>query len=735
MLRAAPRRKRARRRFMTNDEQKWKKFFENDPDLNEFPSPTYEEWKEAATAALKGAPFEKKLLTRTPEGITLDPIYNADDAAELPHAGGLPGAPPFARGSYALGAVPGGWAISQEVACPTPREANSVILHEAARGCDGVNLLLDAAAAEGRDPDEAGPGEVGACGVSVSSLGDLETLLEGVDPGIPIRIDCGLEAMPMLGLYAARCEKAGVDTASVSGCIGADPLGHMVSTGEIDRDLDGVFARMATLAPWAREAFGDLRTVVVSGKPYHEAGGSAVEELGYAMATGVEYMREMTSRGVSPDHAAEAVEFEYSVGSSFFIEIAKLRAARVLWAMIADAFGANAAASRMRTHATTSRWSMTLRDPWVNILRGATEAFSAVVGGADSVANAPFDSLVGQPNYFSRRVARNSQSVLKDESRLGWVVDPAGGSWYVESVTDEVARGAWKIVQDVEEAGGMAAALEKGTPQRAVRETAAQRAGRLNTRRSVLVGTNMYANLLEELPRPPQVDLESIARSRSNEIHGWRTGGEAVEHQAALEKLAALMAAGEKDVAAAAAGAARAGATLGEITRVLAPRTEGRKVDALRRTRAAVHFEEMRRETDAMAATDGGRPKVFLANMGPIPQHKARADFTRGFFEVGGFEVIGNDGFATPLEAAEAARESGADISVVCSTDPTYPELVPPYVKAVKEANPAAKVILAGYPKDQVEAHREAGVDDFIHIKADNYAILSGLLERKGGAR
>lgn len=706
--------------------------------LEEFGKPSYEQWREEAEKSLKGAPFGKMLLTGTPEGITLDPIYNPSDAEELAHTGGFPGEAPYVRGAGVLGrSVGGDWIVSQEVDFGAPAEVNSVLLQEVSRGGTGINLVVDAATAGGKDPDDARPGQVGFDGVSIATVGDLSTVLDGLDTErLAIRIHCGLESMPMISLLAARCGKAGVEMAKMEGCVGADPLGFLSRRGELDRSLEGIYDRMAAVASWAATTFGDLRTIIVSGRPYHEAGASAVEELGLAIATGIEYLRALTERGLSADMAASSVEFELCVGSSFFMEIAKLRAARMLWATVVEAFGGSAEAGRMRVHVGTSRWNMTARDPWVNMLRGATETFSAAVGGADSVSNIPFDRVVREPDAFSRRIARNTQVVLHSEANLAKVIDPAGGSWYVESLTDKVARRAWEIMQGVEEAGGMAKALNLGGPQGMIGATAAKRIENLNTRRSVLIGTNIYANLEEKHLEPGKTDPEERRGARAKAVEEWRTGGETGEHQEVLARLARLLGSGTDGVVGAAVDAAGSGATIGELTRVIVGDDRG-EVSAQRLpvSRAAQPFEALRDLTDGMAASADGRPRVFLANMGPIPQHKARADFTTGFFEVAGFEVVGNNGFETPEEAAGAAIESGATISVVCSTDPTYPDLVPPYVRKVKAEKPDAIVILAGFPRDQVDAHRESGVDEFIHMRADNYKILSRLLEVTGGKR
>ncbi|MCP4675987.1 MAG: methylmalonyl-CoA mutase [Deltaproteobacteria bacterium] len=699
--------------------------------LHDFEYPTYEQWREVAEKTLKGAPFEKKLLTKTYEGITLQPVYNPDDVRDLPHMGGLPGFAPYVRGASAAGQSAEPWKICQEITYATPEEVNEALRHDLERGQTGIRVVLDRAGQSGLDPDKAEAMEIGRDGVSVISVADIAKILQGIDSeSFPLHIDAGSSGIPAAALLVAQLRDRGVNLASVGGCFENDPLGMLARHGKLPRSLDSHYNEMAALTGWALQNAPSFKTISASGHPYHDAGGSAVEELAAVLATGVTYLRELSSRGLAVNDVASKMLFSVSLGGNFFVEVAKLRAARLVWAQAVEAFGGSDAAKKMTLHARTSAWNKTALDPYVNMLRATTETFSSAVGGSDSVMTSPFDEPIRKSDSFSRRIARNLQVVLQEESHMNQVVDPAGGSWYVEYLTDAIASKAWALFQDVEREGGMAKALAAGMLQNKIKETADARAKDLNTRKSTLIGTNLFPNATEKPLDPRVSDQEALAGKRcaaAKAVRDKKSGA------GPLEAMAWLAGQSSANLIEAAIEAAASGATLGEMSNAL--KTESstpEKVPSIQIHRGAERHERMRMAAREYEAKTGRAPAVFLANMGPIPQHKPRADFTTGFFEVGGFTVLGNDGFKTPEEAAEAAVASNADVAVICSTDDTYPELVPRFTGSLKEKNQTMKIVLAGYPKNQVEEHKKSGVDEFIHIKANNYEILAGFLKQIG---
>ncbi|MFO8070513.1 MAG: methylmalonyl-CoA mutase family protein [Polyangia bacterium] len=703
------------------------------PRFDQFEKPSFEQWKEAAIKTLKGAPFDKKLLTPTPEGVTLEPIYDSSALEGVPHAGSLPGFAPFARGAKAAGSATHPWLVAQTASCAAPEEAGRVVAGEIASGSTAIGLRLDGVTRSGRDPAGAGVEEVGADGISLASAADLSSALGGVDPTrAPVQIQCGISPLPALAMLVSHARAAGSDPKAIRGWVAADPLAELAAAGRIGIGLDDCYRQLAAAVRWTSEHAPRLRTVAACGHPYHDAGASAVQELGLALCAAVEHVRALVERGVSAESALEATVLELSVGPRLFLEMAKLRAARVLWTMIADAWGAGRAAGELLIHARTSNWNATIDDPYVNMIRVTSEAFSAAVAGADSIETVPFDALVRTPNEFSRRIARNVQIVLREESGAGRTADPGGGSWHLEKLTDEIARRSWDLLREVEGAGGLAEALQRGDVQKRVAGTAEGRGRDAARRKMVMVGTNSYVNPHEHALEVAPGDPEHLRKNRIEAVEQVRKAGDRGSRDSALSTLRKEI--GDDPIRAveAAIEAAANGASIGDLVRAAASGEGGPEVEALVARRAAEPFERLRRRSAELEVASGSRPAVFLAKMGPVKQHKARADFSRGFFEVGGFEVIDAGGFDSPEEAAEAAAGSGARVAVLCSSDDTYPELVPPFARKLGELDDRIAVVLAGRPKDLVEELKEAGIDEFIHLGADSLELLGGLLDRIG---
>lgn len=695
--------------------------------LSEFSPTPYEDWRKEAEAQLKGVPFEKKLMTRTYEDIALQPLYRKEDLEGVPYLDTMPGFAPYLRGSQAD--VTTSWKIAQEIPYSTAEDFNQAVRYDLERGQNTVTLLFDKATLLGLDPDEAEVGDVGKGGLSVSTVDDLAKALEGIDlENTPLYVQASSAALPTTALLLALARRQGKSAANIQGCIEMDPLGTLAQEGSYPRSVAGGYDLMAQLIKWAKANAPKLQTITVHGQPYSNSGASAVQELAFVLATAVEYLREMQARGLSVDDVAPRTRVSLSSGSNYFMEVAKIRAARLVWAKVIKAFGGNEASQKLTVHVRTASWNKTVYDPYVNMLRTTTEAFAGAVGGCDSMHVGQFDEAIRLPDEFARRIARNTHIILQEESHLMRVIDPAGGSWYVESITNEVARKAWSLFQEVEKKGGMLKALQAGFPQADITKTADRRAENIATRKDVFVGTNKYANL-QEKPVPPHApDYEALHKKRAKYVADYRTSQNSDTSTGILSKLTQVLEAGDDALVDTCIEAVLAGATLGELARTLRHGDDTKDtVEPLRIHRVTEIFEELRQVSEAYKTKTGHRPQVFLANMGPIPQHKPRADFSTDFFQIGGFDVLTNDGFATPEEAAQAALDSGAGVVVICSTDATYPEYVPPITKTIKDSKPETTVIIAGYPKDQIESHKAAGVDEFIHVRANAYEILSSL--------
>jgi len=616
--------------------------------FDEFEPTTYEAWKAEAESALKGADFNKKLFTKTYEGITLHPIYTQKDVDAINEVSSFPGSADYLRGTDAAGYLANPWAIAQAVKAADPKEANAKILHELEKGATAVNVTI------------------GDKGVKLACSGCVQNLFAGVDlTKTPVQLDCGASALPVLKMMS----EAGIDMKALKGCVGGDIFGTLLADGQLSATVKDLFDEMAEAVKMGT----GVRTVYINGNVYANGGANAVQEVAYCMATAVAYINALIERGVDINTAASSIRFGFSLGSNFFMEIAKLRAARMVFAQIVAAFGGNEEAQKIDVFARTSSFTKTIFDPYVNILRATTETFSGVVGGINALEVAPLDEPFGSSDEQTTRIARNIQVMMQKEFNLLQPVDPAGGSWYVETITSELANAIWMNFQAVEVKGGIEACIMDGSIQKDVEAVLDARFSALATRADSAVGTNMYPNVLEQkLERPaleaPAVSGAAVVKAEKITAHRW---------------------------------------------------TE--------------RFEALRERTLAYEAKTGKTVDVFLANMGPIPQHKARADFSAGFFEVAHFNMLRNNGFETVEECAKAAVESGAPIAVICSTDATYPEIVPALTKLIKAAKPDMTVMVAGAPaKDQLQNYLDAGVDDFVHVKANCYDILTKIQNARG---
>ncbi len=700
--------------------------------LKGFPPASYEEWREAAMALLKGAPFEKKLLTKTYEGITLQPIYMAEETKERNVYGSFPGFAPYLRGISTSGYKICAWNVAQEYRCALPEQMNAAIREDLGQGQDVLAFQLDLAGRRGQDPDAAPIGDVGCAGVSLATCDDVQTAFDGLDlESFPLLAYTGAATIPFAALLAAYCRQHGIVCENLRGSVGFDPLGRLASEGKLPFALATAYTVLTSFTRWAQQQAPHLKTILIDGSPYHESGGNAVQELACVLATGVEYLRELQTRELSIDDVAGHMQFTLTVGSEYFLEIAKVRAARVVWAHVVKACGGNADAQKMSIHIRTSRRGKTLHDPYVNLLRASVEAFAGVVGGCESLHVGRFDDVAqeaaqeAEPCVFANRIARNVQSILKEESHLNEVLDPIGGSWYVERLTDEIARKAWELFQEIERRGGMAKALESRDIQDQLAATAAQRRANLATRKDVLVGTNLYANIDEQPLRPNASNTDDVYRARLETLQAFKATR---IFQELTPNSAALIPGMETLIA-----AAEQGATLGELMRMCCPAEDSpASITPVTIQRSAEMFEHLRAASERYKDANGHRPRVFMANMGPLKQHKARADFSQAFFEVAGFEMLSNYGFHSVDEAAEAAIHSRAPMVVICSTDDTYPDIVPPFTEKIKSANPETIVILAGYPQDDIETFKQSGVNEFIHMRANVYDTLARIMQTLG---
>ncbi|MBI5690867.1 MAG: acyl-CoA mutase large subunit family protein [Verrucomicrobia bacterium] len=682
------------------------------------------DWRRAAEESLEGAPFEKKLVTRTAEGIDLQPIYSRTDGEKLGPDSLWPGLPPYVRDARPLGSRAGGWLVCQDLGALPPDEFNAALRDALGRGQNAVVLPLDSATRRGSDPAIAQPSEVGDIGLSLSTLEDADRALRGVELGaVPVFASAGIAALEVTALLSAWMKRQGKTGAALHGGVLGDPLGEWLRAGRLPMDLGLALDDLGTLTSWVQREGWNLRTIGVDAAAWSDAGAHAVQELAFGLATGVAYVRAMQERGLEVGVSAPRVLFTFGLGSNLFLEVAKLRAARLVWARAMQVAGGGPEAQRLECHGRTTRWNKTVLDPHVNLLRTTTEAFAGVIGGCAGLQVGAFDDCYRTSDDFSRRLARNIQIILAEECQLGRVVDPAGGSWYVETLTRQLAAKAWGLFQDIEGRGGMFAAVKAGYPQALVEKTAADRIAAVEGRRDGVIGTNLHPNLRERIP--PAGGRTTAPRPSAL----GRT--DAVERSA----FAHLATCGRESLPEALQEAFRDGVTLGAaVLAVDRERSPSPEVKPLVARRRAEPFEALRRRSEAWLQRTGGRPKVFLAGVGPRKQHAARHDFSQAFFAAGGFEPVAGRGLDTAETAAKAALESGAPIVVLCSTDDTYPALVPVFAAALKAAPKPPVVVLAGLPAspELQQQFKAAGIDEFIHLRANCAKLLSTFQDQLG---
>lgn len=674
------------------------------PLLEEFPSHSYDEWHAAAEALLKGADFEKRLVSKTYEGITIQPIYRREDIAGLEHRKQLPGFDSKVRGSKPQGHLLNGWEVSQELAAPTPAELNALIHEGLKTGQTELNVRLG-----------CGQSECCTGGSPLTSVADYKKAFEAVQlDAVSTYLQPGPSVVPAASLFFAAAKALGYESTSLRGGIDNDPYADLLATGSLPQSIDSRLDHSAALTRFAIDAAPEFQTLTVKGDVHHNAGASATQELGTAIASLVALLEAMKERGLEPAAVLPHMRLRLAVGSDYFMEIAKIRAARWLWQRVAAAYGVENAP--VHVHASTSKWNKTAYDAHTNMLRVTAESFAAVVAGVDSLHIGTYDEVVGKCDVFSRRIARNLHTLLREESGLDQVIDPAGGSYYIEWLTDQLAAQAWELFQGIEAKGGLLACMSEGAIQQDIAALRSARIKNIRLRRDSIVGANMYPDLKGR-------KLES-------------TGIECKAREAApsTPKDLAIPSSAEASLIEATIAAAEKGALKFCIQHSITVGT-GKPtpiVEPLGSHRAAAEYESLRDASAAHAAKSGSAPGILQLNMGPSGKYRLRADWTASFFEAAGFAVEGTQDYDTIDEAVAALSKSGSPIAVITSDDVTYGELAADLAKAVKAAQPEVVLILAGAPGDHETAWREAGVDDFVHIRSNNYEMNHALLQKTG---
>jgi methylmalonyl-CoA mutase len=690
---------------------------------DDFPSVGYDKWRELVDQSLAGAPFEKKLVSRTYEGLRIEPLYSGRDESSEQDPFGFPGFASRVRGGSTLGSVQSGWDLRQEFTDPCLTASNKAILADLNGGVTSVHLCLDHAARRGLDPDAVLSTKwVGRGGVMVYCVEDLDAVLSNVQVDlISVAFDAGAAFLPAATTLMALWKRRGVSPQDANGAFNADPLAELAREGQLPTTAEHALTQLSDLAKWTSQHYPKVTAVGVDSSPYHNAGANAAQDIAFSVATGIEYLRAMTVAGMDVDAAAKQILFRISLGTQHFQGIAKLRAARWVWARVLEASGGPDDALAMRLHTRTSNRVLTRHAPYVNLLRNSVAVFAAGIGGADAITSVPFDVMIGLPNGFSRRIARNTALVLQDESHLHRVIDPAGGSWFLDQLTEDLANKSWEIFQETERQGGMLAALASGWIASEIETVESARAKDIAFRKRGITGVSEFASAGEEPVVRDPPDVKALGEEAATRVRGIRS--------ASHDSLS--LSSGEASVSAAIT-AGQNGATLGQIARGLGFHDGATaSIKAIEPRHLAAPFERLRDACDAWQTTHGHPPRVFLSNIGPASHYSGRANWSTNFFEAGGFDVIGSEGFEDADAAVAAFKKSEAPIAVICSSDKLYPQVVPLAAAKLKEAG-ARSVVLAGNPGDHEEEWRAAGVDRFIFIRCDVLKTLQTLLTDLG---
>jgi methylmalonyl-CoA mutase len=614
---------------------------------DDFPPVSTEAWEEKIHKDLKGADYNKKLIWKTLEGFQVRPYYRAEDLGKIKHLEALPGEFPFVRSKKDQD---NSWYIRQDVdATRDWNKANKTALDILQKGVDSLGFIIN----EDNEP----------------SREDFNALLKDICiSAIELNFVANHASHSIVDHLVAKVQDENIDKKEVKGSVDFNPIGNLNTKGKFCKSADYSFDRCKEIIEKTKD-LPNFQVLEIDGLTLHNAAATNVQELGFALAMGNEYLANLTERGLTVDDIAPKIRFKLGTGSNYFLEIAKLRAARMLWAKVVEAYNPkNEESLQLNIHAETSHWNQTIYDPYVNMLRGTTESMSAALGGADSITVTPYDKQFEKPTDFAKRIARNTQIILKEEAYFDKVVDPAGGSYYVENLTQSIAEHAWSLFQEVENEGGYIEAFKKGMVQEKIKEIANKRSINLALKKEALVGINLYPNASEVMEEGYD---QSTIQSESE-------------------------------------------------------KAEDAIAEPIVTYRGGEELESLRLTTDRNASK---RPKVFMFTIGDKKMRAARSQFSQGFFASAGFEVIDNIGFDNVDEGVKEARNKNADIVVICSSDPEYPEVAPKIYDKMKDD---AIIVVAGYPKDSIDQLKEKGIRHFIHIKSNLIETLRGFQKELG---
>ncbi|WP_413719999.1 methylmalonyl-CoA mutase [Silicimonas sp. MF1-12-2] len=677
------------------------------------------DWKALAEKELRGKAISE-IEWETLEGIRVKPLYTEEDAASLNHLGSLPGFAPFTRGVKATMYAGRPWTIRQYAGFSTAEESNAFYRKALAAGQQGVSVAFDLATHRGYDSDHPRVvGDVGKAGVAIDSVEDMKILFDGIPlDQVSVSMTMNGAVIPILANFIVAGEEQGHDQALLSGTIQNDILKEFMVRNTYVYPPEPSMRIVADIIEYTSEHMPKFNSISISGYHMQEAGANLVQELAYTLADGREYVRAAIERGMDVDRFAGRLSFFFAIGMNFFMEAAKLRAARLLWSRIMDEFEPKNPRSKMlRTHCQTSGVSLQEQDPYNNVIRTAYEAMSAVLGGTQSLHTNALDEAIALPTEFSARIARNTQLILQEETGITNVVDPLAGSYYVESLTSELAEKAWSLIEEVEEMGGMTKAVASGMPKLRIEESAAKRQAMIDRGEEVIVGVNKYRKDKEDPIDILDVDNMKVREAQVLRLEQIRSTRDQARCEAALNRLE-IIAKDGGNLLAAAVEAARARATVGEISMAM-EKVFGRhraEVKTLAGVYGAAYegdegFAAIQKDVEAFAEEEGRRPRMLVVKMGQDGHDRGAKVIATAFADIG-FDVDVGPLFQTPEEAAQDAIDNDVHIVGISSQAAGHKTLAPKLIEALRERDAGDIIVICGgvIPQQDYEFLRNSGV-------------------------
>ncbi|MBF9040050.1 methylmalonyl-CoA mutase [Rhodobacterales bacterium LSUCC0387] len=680
---------------------------------------TKKDWQELASKELRDKPLES-LNKETLEGITVQPLYTQEDIQDLPHMGNLPGFAPFTRGVKATMYTGRPWTIRQYAGFSTAEESNAFYRKNLAAGQQGVSVAFDLATHRGYDSDHPRvEGDVGKAGVAIDSVEDMKILFDGIPlDQVSVSMTMNGAVIPILANFIVAGQEQGVSRAALSGTIQNDILKEFMVRNTYVYPPEPSMRIVADIIEYTSNEMPKFNSISISGYHMQEAGANLVQELAYTLADGREYVRAAIARGMNVDKFAGRLSFFFAIGMDFFMEIAKLRAARLLWSRIMDEFDPKDPRSKMlRTHCQTSGVSLQEQDPYNNVIRTAYEAMSAVLGGTQSLHTNALDEAIALPTEFSARIARNTQLVLQEETRVTDVIDPLAGSYYIEKLTHDLAEAAWKLIEEVEEIGGMTKAVASGLPKLRIEESAAKRQAMIDRGQEVIVGVNKYRKEKEDQIDILEVDNDKVRASQIARLEHIRATRDGAAVEAALAELTRRAAEGG-NLLEAAVDAARARASVGEISMAMEKKFGRHRAEV--KTLAGVYgaayegdagFAQIQKDVKTFAEEEGRRPRMLVVKMGQDGHDRGAKVIATAFADIG-FDVDVGPLFQTPDEAAQDAIDNDVHVVGISSQAAGHKTLAPKLLAALKAQGAEEIIVICGgvIPQQDYDFLKAAGV-------------------------